>query len=133
MSLLSILMGIGIATTRALRDEWHLQAAVRQIVLDLRTARVAAIASSRARRLRFEVPGGAYHKEIESDRQTYAEIEAVELPAGIEITSCTGRNDAIGFRPRGNAGAFGTVRLADARGETRDIVVSFAGRVRVRR
>jgi hypothetical protein len=55
----------------------------------------------------------------------------VALPAGITILDCTARSAAISFRPRGNAGTFGTVTLQNSQGDTRRVVVDIAGQVRV--
>jgi Tfp pilus assembly protein FimT len=141
VTLLELLAALAIATAlaatavlgfRDLHRDWQLSGAVRQIVLDLRMARIASIAQARAHGLHFDVPASAYTREKQSDGGEYAAVgEPRPLPAGVQVTGCTGRAGAVRFRPRGNASSFGTITV-QGRGEARRrIVVDMAGRVRV--
>ena len=134
LALTSILAGTAVANFRTTRHQWQLEVATRQIALDLRAARVKAIASSTTHRLRFEAPGSRYDREISTANRIFIrDGETRDLPRGTTVTKCNGRNSAISFRPRGNAGSFGTITVANANGDTRDIVIDMAGRVRIRK
>lgn len=133
-SVVAVLLGLAGLGMHELRNQWQLRSATRQVVLDLRMARAAAIARARTHRLRFEVATGHYWREVQADDGDFvAESTARALPATVTIAACTARNQSVSFRPRGNAATFGTISLAGHAGESRDIVVDMVGRVQVRR
>lgn len=130
----SILAGAAVFELRELEREWRLGGAVRQIVLDLRMARIAAIARARTHGLRFEVPAAEYVPEHQNDAGEYAASSPRRrLPPGVLVTACSARGGAIRFRPRGNAATFGTITVETGDAEHRRIVVDMAGRIRIAR
>jgi prepilin-type N-terminal cleavage/methylation domain-containing protein len=134
LSIGAILMGTAALGLRDLRDRWQLQHATRQVVLDLRLARLAAIAEGRSHALRFEPSADGYWREVHPDGGGDPDTTSLRtFPPGVIVTSCTARNGSISFRPRGNAASFGTITLQGHAGELRSIVVDMVGRVRVRR
>ena len=133
LALTASLAGIAAFGFRDLGDRWLLGAAVRQVVLDLRIARVRSISEARAHRLRFTTASTTYQPEARDDRREYtASGEARSLPEGVSVVECTGRNATIGFQPRGSASSFGTLKLRGRGGDTAEVVVDMVGRVRVR-
>ncbi len=134
LAITTLLSGTAAFGFRELSDKWLLRGAVRQVVLDLRIARVRSISESRPHRLRFEPAAKAYEQEERTDSGAYVATETSRrLPTGVRIVGCTGRNASIDFRARGNASSFGTITLRGARGNTKEIVVDMVGRIRVRR
>jgi len=134
LSIGAILMGIAGYGLRDVRHRWHLQHATRQVVLDLRLARLASIAEGTAHALRFEPPADRYSREVHADAGGDPVSTSIRaFPRGVVVTGCTARNGSISFRPRGNAASFGTITLQGHGGEKRSIVVDMVGRVRVRR
>jgi hypothetical protein len=49
----------------------------------------------------------------------------------VAVIGCSGAGSGISFRPRGHAGAFGTIALRNRDGDERAVVVDMVGRVRV--
>lgn len=132
LSLASILAGIGVLGHQALRPGLDLHAAARQVVMDLKVARMRAAAQRVNHRIVF-TEGGASYQPQRQEGSGYTDVGApAPLPRGIVVAECTANNNAIGFRPRGNAASFGTVTLRNANGDTRQVVVDIAGHVRVR-
>ena len=111
---------------------WRLSAAARQVVLDLKLARARAILDSATHRVRFSVPGSSYQHERQRPSGTYEPSgPATTLPADVSVIACTASGSGISFRPRGNAGAFGSVSLRNSDGDLRAVIVDIVGRVRV--
>lgn len=134
MSVAAALAGVAVFEFRDLQAEWHLSGAVRQVVLDLRTARIAAIAEARTHGLRFGTAAAAYTREAQGDDGVFtANGLPRRLPAGVRIVECTGRGGSVRFRPLGNASSFGTITIEGSGMSTRRVVVDMAGRVRVAR
>jgi prepilin peptidase dependent protein A len=132
LSLGALLAGAALLNGPRLLAGWRLGAAARQIVMDLKLARARAILSSATHRVHFAVPGATYCHERQSPSGTYDPIApATGLPSDVSIAACTAAGAGISFRPRGNAGAFGTVTLRNAYGDQRTVVVDIVGRVRV--
>lgn len=140
VTLLELLVTLGImtiATTTALFGfnrslaGWRLDAAARQIVMDLRVTRVRAMAESTDRRLRF-APGTTYQPQRKAGGGTYVDDgPAMPFAPGIRVVSCTGAGSSISFRPAGYTGAFGTITLTDERAQLRRVIVDIAGRARI--
>ena len=111
---------------------WRLNAAARQVVMDLKLTRARAILDAATHRLRFTVPGQSYQPERQRPGGAYESVgPPIELPADVDVIGCSGAGAGISFRPRGVAGAFGTVALRNRDGAERDVVVDIAGRTRV--
>jgi Tfp pilus assembly protein FimT len=124
----------GIATARLVdgMSAWRLDAGVRQLVLDLKVARMRAVAESADHRLRLAFPAPAYQGERREAGGAYTAVgPPTALPAGVEIVDCTARGAAVTFRPLGHASTFGTITLENDDGKQRRIVVDIAGRLRV--
>jgi prepilin-type N-terminal cleavage/methylation domain-containing protein len=119
------------ATRRALAG-WRLSAAARQVVLDLKLARARAILDSATHRVRFSVPDSSYQHERQRPSGSYEPAgPPTDLPADVTVAACTAAGSGISFRPRGNAGTFGSVALRNADGDLRTVIVDIVGRVRV--
>jgi len=111
---------------------WRLSAAARQVVLDLKIARARAILDSATHRVRFSAPGSSYQHERQRPSGTYEPTgPPTTLPADVSVIACTASGSGISFRPRGNAGAFGSVSLGNSDGDLRAVIVDIVGRVRV--
>lgn len=132
ISLIAVLAGTALVTGPRLFAGWRLAAAARQIVMDLKLARARAILTSATHRVHFFTADSTYRHERQRPSGTYDPITpATRLPADVAIANCTAAGSGISFRPRGNAGAFGTVSLRNGYGEQRAVVVDIVGRVRV--
>jgi prepilin peptidase dependent protein A len=129
MTLIAILAGIGVLNHHALRARLNLRTAARQIVMDLKVARMRAVATNSNHRIRFR--NADYQRQRKKGDQYADDGPAVPLPTGIAITDCTANDDAISFRPRGNASSFGAITIGNQRGDVRRIVVDIAGQIRV--
>lgn len=132
LSLAAVLTGAALPGYQRLLAGWRLSAAARQVVMDLKLARARAILDSATHRVRFAVPGTSYQHERQRPSGAYApSTPPTQLPPDIEIIACTGAGSGISFRPRGYAGAFGTVALRNRDGDQRAVVVDIVGRMRV--
>jgi len=132
--LAGILSGITLLGYARMTKQWRLNAAVRQLVMDLKVTRNRAIAENIAQRIRFEIPSSLYRRQKQTASQDYADVgPPVSLPDGIQAIDCTARGGAIAFQPRGHASTFGTVTVRDSDGSERRLIVDMAGRMRVER
>ncbi len=131
LSLASILAGIAALSHHALRPRLDLRDAARQVVMDLKVARLRAAAENVNHRIVFTNGGGTYQPQRKNGSSYTNTAPAVPLPPDIVVADCTANGNAIGFRPRGNAATFGTVTIRNRFGEARQIVVDIAGQVRV--
>jgi len=126
-----ILAGIAVLSHAAVRAGLDLSLASRQVVMDLKLTRMHAVARNVNYRVVFASNTAHYQLQHKRGAAYVDDGTAVSLPAGIVIADCTANNDAIAFRPRGNAASFGTVTLRDRSGDTRRVIVDIAGRIRV--
>lgn len=132
LGLIAVLTGTALLGYRQMLAGWRLNAAARQVVMDLKLARARAILDSTAHRVRFPVPGSTYQHERQQPSGTYVAVgPATNLPSDITVVGCTGAGSGISFRPRGHAAAFGTITLRNGGGDQRAIVVDIVGRTRV--
>ena len=131
LSLISILAGIGVLEHQALRPRLNLGLAARQVVMDLKLARMHAVTQHVNYRILFSNNNPTYQAQRKSGHEYIDEGAPVSLPAGIAIAECTARDRGISFVPRGNAGSFGTIKIRNSRGEERHVSVDIAGQVRV--
>lgn len=132
LALAAVLAAVAISQWQRVLARWRVDAAARQVVMDLKLARGRAIAESSTRRVRFSVPGGAYQHERQQPSGVYAAAgPAIRLPDGIVVTDCTAVGTGLGFRPRGYAATFGTVTLRGEYGDERRVIVDIVGRMRV--
>jgi len=131
VGLASVLAGVGVLSHQALRPGLNLTAATRQVVMGLLATRMRAIARNTDLRIVFSNGGTSYRPQARNGNTYNDEGAPVALAAGISILDCTAGASAISFRPRGNAGTFGTVTLQNSRGDVRRVVVDIAGQVRV--
>ena len=132
LALVAALSALAVPGMGRMLAGWRLNAAARQVVMDLKLARGRAISESTTRRVRFPVPGRAYQHERQRPSGTYtAAGPATQLPDGVSVADCTAAGSGIGFRPRGYAATFGTIRLRNDDGDERLVVVDIAGRMRV--
>jgi prepilin-type N-terminal cleavage/methylation domain-containing protein len=131
LSLISILAGIGVLEHQALRPRLNLALAARQVVMDLRMARMHAVTDHVNHRIVFPSDSRTYQAQRKSGHGYSDEGMPVFLPEGIVIADCTARDHSISFVPRGNAGSFGTIKIRNTKGEERQVSVDIAGQVRV--
>jgi Tfp pilus assembly protein FimT len=130
----SILGGTAILGYGKMLADWRLNAAVRQIAMDLKVTRSRAIAENTGQRIRFDVPSSPYQRQRQGASSDYEDLGGpISLPDGIEATDCTARGSTVTFRPRGHASTFGAITLRNAEGTERRIIVDMAGRLRVER
>ncbi len=131
MGIATLLGGLGVLSQQALRAQLNLSLAARQLVMDLRLARMHAVTDHVNYRLVFPDGGGSYQAQRKVDNAYRDEGEPVGLPSGVIIADCTARDHSISFVPRGAAGSFGTITVRNVRGEERAVTVNIAGQVRV--
>ena len=131
LGIVSVLAGVGVLSHQALRPGLNLTAATRQVVMGLLATRMRAVARNTDLRIVFPSGSTTYRLQARNGNTYDDEGAPVALAAGISILDCTARAFAISFRPRGNAGTFGTVTLQNTRGDVRHVVVDIAGQVRV--
>lgn len=137
LELVTVLSLVSIVTaTAALRypeilADWRLDAGARQIVLDLQEIRLRTIAEGVSYRLRFELHEGAYRVQKKEKDRYQDEGPPVRLPPNVTVVGCTAVAKSISFQPRGHAGTFGAVTLANATGKQRLVIVDMVGRARI--
>jgi prepilin-type N-terminal cleavage/methylation domain-containing protein len=132
LALATVLAATAVPELRRSLAGWRINAAARLVVMDLKHARARAIAESATHRIRFATPGGAYQLERQRANGAYTDIgPSTQLGDGILVVECTAPGSGVAFRPRGHAATFGTVRLRNATGDERRVVIDIAGRMRV--
>jgi prepilin-type N-terminal cleavage/methylation domain-containing protein len=132
LSAASILSGIAAVHVPGLIAGWRLDAAARQVAVDIRQARMMAVYTGRSHRLHFTFASPQYSIEREEDGGGFDHVSRrVSLPSGIQITACTAPGTSFTFRPRGGAATFGTVTLTYRNGRQRRVIVDLVGRVRI--
>ena len=131
VALVSVAAGIGAINHHAVRPHLLLGMAARQVVMELKVARMHAVARNANHRVVFPSGGSNYQRQRKQGSSYIDDGAPVPLPAGVVISGCNAVGSAIGFRPRGNAATFGTVTLQNAGGEVLRVIVDIAGAVRV--
>jgi prepilin-type N-terminal cleavage/methylation domain-containing protein len=131
LSLATILAGISVLGHQAIRPSLDLSMATRQVVMDLKVARMRAVADNANHRIVFGIGSSSYQLQRKNDSSYTDDGQSAALPQGIAVIDCTAKDSAISFRPRGNAGSFGTVTIQNSHGDIRHIIVDIAGQVRV--
>jgi prepilin-type N-terminal cleavage/methylation domain-containing protein len=132
LSLCLVLAAIGLLGYQRTLAAARLSNAARQVVMDLKLTRARAILGAASHRLRFPVPGTSYQPERQRPSGTYEPLgAATDLPPDVSVVGCSGAGSGISFRPRGHAGAFGTVLLRNRDGAERAVIVDLVGRTRV--
>lgn len=129
VALVAILAGFGVLGHHAMRPGLNLMMATRQVVMDLKVSRMHAVAKNATYRVVFAAD--TYQREHKQGTRYTADGPPTSLPAGITIAGCTAAGAAVSFKPRGNAGSFGTITLRNEQGTIRQVVVDIAGQVRV--
>jgi hypothetical protein len=131
LGLASVLAAAGVLSHQALRPGLNLMTATRQVVMVLLATRMRAVTRNTDLRIVFSNGSTSYRLQARNGNTYDDEGAPVALAPGVTIVDCTARASAISFRPRGNAGTFGTVTLQNSRGDVRRVVVDIAGQVRV--
>lgn len=131
LALFGVLAAIALPDLRRTLAAWRLDAAARQVVMDLKLTRAQAIAGGVNQRLRFLPASPRYQRERQQGASYVAVGPPTALPEGIVVIDCSAAGGGISFRPRGLAAAFGTITLRDADGVERRIIVDIAGRMRL--
>jgi prepilin-type N-terminal cleavage/methylation domain-containing protein len=131
LGIVGLLAALGVWRAVAWLPELRLDAAARQVVIDLRLARAGALAEQRPRRLVFTPASDTYRRQRKVGSAYEDDGGPIGLPPGIDLSLCTAPNGAIAFAPRGAAQSFGTVVLRNPSGRERQVVVDIVGRVRV--
>ena len=131
LALVAILAGIAVLNHHAMRGRLDLGMAARQVMMDLKQARMRAVAQHVNYRIVFATGSASYRRQRKGTSGYQDDGGPTALPRGILIAGCTATGDAISFVPRGNAGSFGTVTVQNEHGEARSVTVNIAGQVRV--
>lgn len=131
LSLFAILAGVAALAHQGIRPRLNLHVAVRQVMMDLKLARMRAVRDHVNYRIAFPGGGAGYQTQRKTGSGYRDEGLPTPLPQGIWIVDCTGRDHAIMFVPRGSAGSFGTVTLRNDVGDARHVAVDIAGQMRV--
>jgi prepilin-type N-terminal cleavage/methylation domain-containing protein len=131
LSLLAILGGVAVLAHQGIRPRLNLHMAVRQLMMDLKLARMRAIRDHVNYRIAFSGGGASYQVQRKTGSTYHDEGVPTPLPQGIWIVDCTAREHAIMFVPRGSAGSFGTVTLRNDVGDAQHVAVDIAGQMRV--
>jgi len=131
VSIAAILGGISVLSQQAMRPRLDLAMAARQVAMDLKVARMHAVTDNTNYRVVFPDSSARYQHQRKNGNDYVDDGVTTALPRGIVIAECTASDNAISFRPRGNAATFGTVALRNANGDVRKIIVDIAGEVRV--
>jgi prepilin-type N-terminal cleavage/methylation domain-containing protein len=131
LALMALLAGVSVLDHQAMRPGLDLRMAARQVVLDLRVARMRAVAENVTRRIVFPSDAAGYQPQRKAGSVYVDDGVAVRLPRGILISDCNAAGNGISFKPRGNAATFGTVVIRNSRGEERRVIVDIAGQARV--
>jgi len=127
-----ILGGTAVSSYHSMLADWRLNAAARQLIVDLQRARAQAVAENAGHRLQFTLPAQSYARQREADPSVYEPLgNPTALPEGVEVVGCTARGAAVGFAPRGHASTFGTITLRGASGREHRVIVDIAGRARI--
>src|SRR5262245_37578263 len=86
LSIIAIVTGIALPSFATLRAQSRLNAAARQIVLDLKVARARAIGDLAGHRVRFVVRAPTYQHQRQRGDGSYADDGApVALPDGVGV------------------------------------------------
>lgn len=131
LALVAILARFSVLNHQAMRPAFDLRMAARQVVLDLRVARMRAVAENVTRRVVFPTGADSYQHQRKAGGVYVDDGAAVRLPPGILISDCNATGNGIGFKPRGNAATFGTVIVRNRNGDERRVIVDIAGQARV--
>ena len=132
LSVALLVAGAAIAQYGTMLSGWRLNAAARQVVMDLKLTRARAMTTETDHRLLFTEQTSGYQRQQKQPSGTYAnDGPAIALPDGITVIGCTAVASSVTFRPRGHASTFGTITLTNADGGQRQIVVDIVGRMRV--
>jgi prepilin-type N-terminal cleavage/methylation domain-containing protein len=131
IAIAATLAGIGVLAYARMVDDLRLNQAARQIFLDLTATRARALADNVGRRLVFESDRDVYQPQQQVGTDYRDDGTCIVLPPGIDLAECTASGSAVAFRPRGNAGTFGTITIRNRVNRERRIVIDIAGRIRV--
>jgi prepilin-type N-terminal cleavage/methylation domain-containing protein len=131
LTLLAIVAGTATLFYPAILANWRLDAAARQIVLDLQRVRLQAIAEGASHRLRFSLQANTYRFQRKVHQTYEDDAPAASLPLGVTVAACTAGAASISFHPRGHAGTFGTITLLSPTGRQRQVIVDMVGRARI--
>ncbi len=131
ISIAAILAGAAVLEHQAIRPRLNLGQAARQVMMDLKMARMHAVTDHANYRVLF-FDGGITYQPQRRNGSAYVDDGApITLPQGIAIVDCNAHDHSIAFVPRGNAGSFGTITLRNGYGDIRRVTVNIAGQVRV--
>ncbi|HYD47562.1 MAG TPA: GspH/FimT family protein [Terriglobales bacterium] len=129
---LALVTVLGFGAASALgptRGRVMLWLATTQVMRDLSAARMRAIAENQDHRLVFSAASSEYVLERIDGSSADPVGEPIALPLGVSVQSCSARDGALHFRPRGNAASFGTITLASG-GDTAKVIVNITGHAR---
>ena len=132
MAVIAVLTGAAVVGYGPMLAAWRLNAAARQVIIDIKVARARAIGEGVSHRVHFSVQGNTYQQQRQGPSEQYAPTgPPTTLPTTIETTKCTAAGSNITFAPQGHTRTFGTITLQNAGGDQRQVVISIAGRMRV--
>src|SRR5215468_10472521 len=91
IGLIAVLTGAALIGYQRALAGWRLNAAARQVVMDLKLTRARALLDGATHRLHFTVPGTTYQHERQRPSGVYESVGPLtELPRDVEVAACTG-------------------------------------------
>jgi type II secretory pathway pseudopilin PulG len=130
---LSIVCAVAVPGVNAALTRAEVNAAIRELVTDIRFAQQMAMGEGRIYRITFSKYMNLYRIGYTS-HPVQVTVKQVVLPEGLTLVGTSFRNDILSFNVTGAPSAAGTINLEDKRGKDIRITVLLAtGRVRVYR
>ena len=131
--LFSIVCAVAVPGVNAVLTGAELNAAIRELVTDIRFAQQMAMGEGRIYRITFNKYMNLYRVGYTS-HPVQVTVKQVVLPGGLTLVGTSFKNDTLSFNVIGSPSAAGTINLQDKRGrEIRVTVLLATGRVRVYR
>ncbi len=131
LSIAAVLAGGAVLAHQAIRPQLDLGQGARQVMMDLKVARMRAVTGHATYRVLFGDGDATYQPQRRNGNAYVDDGAPIALPRGIAIVDCNTHDHSISFVPRGNAGSFGTITLRNPQGDTRRVSVNIAGQIRV--
>jgi prepilin-type N-terminal cleavage/methylation domain-containing protein len=131
--IISIAYAVAVPGVKAVLTGVEVNAAIRELVTDIRYAQQMAIGEGRVYRIIFNKHMNLYRVSYTS-YPIQVTVKQVVYPEGLTLLGTSFNNDMLSFNVMGAPSAAGTITLKDNRGkEIRVTVLPATGRVRVYR
>lgn len=138
IAIIGIVGAIAIPNMIGWRGKRQLESAARNFNSDMQLARIAAIREAQTVSVVIDTAAGNYQMFVDyNDNYTLdagggdRELRNVTLPAAVTISASTFTGDNTQFNSRGRPNILGTLTFRSTAGETRDVVLSKMGRLKV--